>query len=519
MSQFRTISTLLITALFFTLVGELQAQKRANEGLFLNGRVGISTYGGDRDGNSGEDIWSPGLADKFEEGSWSLGLEIGTILSPSFSLSAGYQIGKYLEINNNLPFTSPDVKVFPELSEESSEIRHTVPVLLRWMILPGVTLSPYINLGGNVSFASFTLADGESESKVGFGPSLGAGLDFVVSRHNSIFVEITQHLTFSDEAIDFADPEVEGDDYPYDVLGFWGLGLRHSFKAACGPPEIVSAEAPARIAIGEAAPMTVTISNNACRPVDVSWQFGDGETGTGMALNHMYQTPGTYTVQVTANNSAGSDTATLEVEAFDPCPVEVEIIAINTMPTDPIINETITFTANVRGTEPVTYAWDFGDGTTATGARAGHMYTEPGEYTVTLTCTNCEGENTDTRTITLPVTEFRCADITELNTVFFGRNSVEIDSTAAGLLDENVEVLRECPDLLARLDGYSDRRERRPMQLSENRARAVEQYYIDSGISANRLSARGLGLDPLAGKGVDGQRNRRVDTIIVDSFE
>ena len=69
-----------------------------------------------------------------------------------------------------------------------------------------------------------------------------------------------------------------------------------------------------------------------------------------------------------------------------------------------------------------------------------------------------------------------------------------------------------CPDILARLDGYSDRGERNPMRLSESRAHAVEQYYIENGISANRLLARGLGRDPLAGKGVDGQRNRRVDS-------
>jgi outer membrane protein OmpA-like peptidoglycan-associated protein len=145
------------------------------------------------------------------------------------------------------------------------------------------------------------------------------------------------------------------------------------------------------------------------------------------------------------------------------------------------------------------------------------MYTEPGEYTVSLECSNCGGS--DSRSITIVVQEFRCSDLTELNTVFFGHNSAALDEEATGLLDENIEVLNECPDLLTRLDGYSDRRERSPLRLSERRAAAVEQYYIENGIPAARLMARGLGRDPLAGKGIDGRRNRRVDSIIVDSFE
>lgn len=37
------------------------------------------------------------------------------------------------------------------------------------------------------------------------------------------------------------------------------------------------------------------------------------------------------------------------------------------------------------------WAWDFGDGTTATGAQATHTYANPGEYTVTLTVKDDEG--------------------------------------------------------------------------------------------------------------------------------
>ena len=525
MSHLRTVTYLLAATFALTIVSQLHAQKRAHEGLYMSGRLGGAVYGGDRDNNGGEDIWSPGIGDKLDKASWALGFEFGTILSRSFTLGIGYQIGNYSEITNDDIEGRPTQPIeggkgpddFPFLANGSSKIRHTIPLVLKWIIVPSWTLSPYVGGGANVSLASFEYINGAPASKLAFAPAPNFGLDFVVSRHNSIFFDVLHNFTFGDYNIDAAGLDIEANSYAYDVLSVYSLGIRHSFKPACGPPEITSVDTPTRVAIGEAVPVTVMVDEDACEPVDIAWQFGDGESGMGLAANHMFATPGTFTITATATNSYGTDSATRTIEIFDPCPVDAAIIAINLMPNDPIINESITFTADVRGTAPLTYAWDFGDGSTATGARAAHMYSEPGEYTVTLSCSNCGG--TDVRTLTIRVTEFRCSEITELNSVFFGRNSSEIDEMAAGLLGENVAVLNECPDLLTRIDGYSDRGERNPMRLSESRASAVEQYYMDNGVSANRLMARGLGRDPLAGKGVDGQRNRRVDSIIVDSFE
>ncbi len=519
MTHIRTFFWLAVASVMLVSVDQAVAQRRAETGLFVAGRLGLSTYGGDRDLESGEGIFDPAIASKFDKASFSAGAEIGTILSPTFSVSVGLQFGKYLEINKNYPYAegeTPDPG-FLNLTEGSSQSRITIPLLLRANLLPSKTFSPYLHGGANIMFGSHQFVGEDSKSDVGFGPSFGAGVDVVVSNHASIFIETTQHLVFGDEKADAANPTVEANDAAYDVLGFWGFGLQYRFKSACAAPMVTSVSAPARVAVGEPAAMTAMLNENTCQPTDVMWDFGDGETGSGLGANHIYSTPGTYTVNVTATNSAGSGSGTAMVEVFDPCPIDAEIIAINLNPSDPIINEAITFSADIRGTTPVTYRWNFGDGGTATGATASHMYSEPGEYTVSLECTNCGGS--DSRSITIMVQEFRCSDITELNTVFFGHNSAALDDEAKGLLDENLEVLNECPDLLTRLDGYSDRRERNPLRLSERRASAVEQYYIEQGIPASRLMARGLGRDPLAGKGIDGRRNRRVDSIIVDSFE
>lgn len=46
-------------------------------------------------------------------------------------------------------------------------------------------------------------------------------------------------------------------------------------------------------------------------PTSWSWSFGDGGTSIFQSPSHIYTTPGTYTVELTVSNSAGSDTYTM----------------------------------------------------------------------------------------------------------------------------------------------------------------------------------------------------------------
>ncbi len=71
-------------------------------------------------------------------------------------------------------------------------------------------------------------------------------------------------------------------------------------------------------------------------------------------------------------------------------------------PSELLTNEDGTFEASINAdaTQPVTYTWDFGDGTTASGLVATHSYAQEGTYTVTFTARNKRSSDTRTMTVT-----------------------------------------------------------------------------------------------------------------------
>jgi PKD repeat protein len=58
----------------------------------------------------------------------------------------------------------------------------------------------------------------------------------------------------------------------------------------------------------------------------------------------------------------------------------------------PTVGELVTFTASASGSQPIAFAWDWGDGLTDTGAMATHIFTPAAAYTVTLVASNGCGQ-------------------------------------------------------------------------------------------------------------------------------
>lgn len=123
------------------------------------------------------------------------------------------------------------------------------------------------------------------------------------------------------------------------------------------------------------------------------WDFGDGTTGTGEIITHPYSTAGTFTATLTVTDTDGlsdSVTTTITVTETNTAPVA----SFTSTPTGGEPPLSVSFDASGSTDSEnniVSYSWNFGDGTTATGVTASHTYTTLGTFTVTLTVTDAGG--------------------------------------------------------------------------------------------------------------------------------
>ncbi len=139
-----------------------------------------------------------------------------------------------------------------------------------------------------------------------------------------------------------------------------------------------------------------------------SWSFGDETVGYGATVTHEFADNGTYAVELSVTDDKGGKNAskknvnvsmTIEPAASGP-EADVEIVSQD--------NWTVVLSgsgSSVRDDgEIVSYAWDFGDGSSGTGEVVTHTYAANGTYTVTLTVTDDEGAS-DSASVSVTVTK------------------------------------------------------------------------------------------------------------------
>jgi PKD repeat protein len=130
--------------------------------------------------------------------------------------------------------------------------------------------------------------------------------------------------------------------------------------------------------------------------VTYAWNFGDGQTGSGATISHTYATFGTYTAIVTATNGTSNASVTTTVNVDVPAS-GLTAQSNSPMPSGSAVNLSATVSAGSR----LTYAWDFGDGTTGAGANPTHAYGPIGVYTAVVTATNSVSSITATTSVTI----------------------------------------------------------------------------------------------------------------------
>ncbi len=131
------------------------------------------------------------------------------------------------------------------------------------------------------------------------------------------------------------------------------------------------------------------------------WDFGDGShVAAGRTQSHAYAAAGTYTVTLTVYDSAGHSadkTSTVTVAPY--LTASFTLSPSSTQPAKVVLFDGSQSTGQLPIT---TYAWNFGDGSTATGRSSTHIYGAPGIYFVTLTIYDGAGHSaTMTKSITV----------------------------------------------------------------------------------------------------------------------
>jgi len=233
--------------------------------------------------------------------------------------------------------------------------------------------------------------------KAGFSPiqskiKPGDSVDFINSSSG------TDPLTYTWDFGDGSTSSVANPSHTYETVDNYPVTLKvdnaYGSDVAAGsvvfPPIAAFTQSSQVIHIGESVSFTNQTIGTA--PISYTWDFGDGSTSQETNPVHTYLTAGAFTVRLTAANEFGSSQATSSVN-FAPTALF--------SPEDAVIQfgDALQFTNASTGTVPISYLWDFGDGTTSSQANPSHTYAATGTYAVTLTVTNAYGNASTSGTV------------------------------------------------------------------------------------------------------------------------
>ncbi|WP_011308635.1 PKD domain-containing protein [Methanosarcina barkeri] len=185
-------------------------------------------------------------------------------------------------------------------------------------------------------------------------------------------------------------------------------------------PQLPVADFTSNVTSGSA-PLSVNFTDLSTNsPTSWTWDFdNDGVVdNTDQNPTYTFTAAGNYTVNLTVTNSVGSNST-----------VKTDYITVSksSTPTEPA--PVADFTADVTsGTYPLSvqftdlsenateWLWDFGDGTNSTEQNPVHTFSEAGNYTVNLTVSNAEGNDSEVKTeyiiVSEPLTGAPVADFT-----------------------------------------------------------------------------------------------------------
>jgi gliding motility-associated-like protein len=131
----------------------------------------------------------------------------------------------------------------------------------------------------------------------------------------------------------------------------------------------------------------LVFSDKSLNAKSILWKFGDGKTSTAAQPTHAYDTPGVYTVVLTALNAATCNKAdsmkkTIYIRKLPKADFSFA-------PVVPVPNTPVQFTNKSQNAD--IYSWNFGDGNGSTEVNPSHLFRRKGTYRVCLTAQTREG--------------------------------------------------------------------------------------------------------------------------------
>ena len=180
--------------------------------------------------------------------------------------------------------------------------------------------------------------------------------------------------------------------------------------------------------------------------VNYEWDFGDGApTGSGLTVSHTYASTGVYTVTLTVTDNRGdTDQDTASVVVGNGGGMNVAPMADVGGPYGGAPGATIDFDASGSVDSDGTiasWAWDFGDGATATGETAQHSYTTAGSYLVQVTVTDDDGATDDDSTVLTITQDGSIAPTANAGGTYNAEPGVEVSFDASASADADGSIV------------------------------------------------------------------------------